>query len=88
MTDGFQLSDTSLNGICPYFTMFPLDFPLNILKRRARAGDVVLDPFGGVAQTAIACLETNRRYICVDSETRYIDIAEERIRSWKERNHT
>lgn len=22
--------DTDLNGICPYFTMFPLDFPLNI----------------------------------------------------------
>ena len=23
---------TRLNSICPYFTMFPLDFPLDILK--------------------------------------------------------
>ncbi len=35
-----------LNVICPYFTMFPLSFPLRIL-RRASAGDWVLDPFCG-----------------------------------------
>jgi len=23
----FRPKDTALNGICPYFTMFPLDFP-------------------------------------------------------------
>lgn len=28
---------TVLNRICPYFTMFPLDFLLNILKRKAHA---------------------------------------------------
>lgn len=35
-------TQTTLNGICPYFTIFPLDFPLNILKREARVGDIVL----------------------------------------------
>ncbi len=67
---------------------FPTELPSRLIQLYTYEHDVVLDPFGGVAQTAIACLETNRRYICVDSETRYIDIAEERIRSWKERNHT
>lgn len=35
-----------LNVLCPYFTMFPLAFPLCIL-RQASAGDWVLDPFCG-----------------------------------------
>ncbi len=67
MTDGFQLSDTSLNGICPYFTMFPLDFPLNILKRRAQAGDVVLDPFCGRGTTNFAARLVGLRSLGVDS---------------------
>lgn len=44
----------ALNGICPYFTMFPLDFPFKILKRRAQAGDLVLDPFCGRGTTNFA----------------------------------
>lgn len=67
MTDGFQLSDNSLNGICPYFTMFPLDFPLNILKRRAQAGDVVLDPFCGRGTTNFAARLVGLRSLGVDS---------------------
>lgn len=46
--------NVTLNGICAYFMMFPLDFPLNILKRRARKGDVVLDPFCGRGITNFA----------------------------------
>lgn len=46
-------AQTLLNGICPYFTMFPLDFPQRILKR-ARKGDLVLDPFCGRGTTGFA----------------------------------
>jgi len=42
------------NGICPYFTMFPLDFPLRILGKRASTGDSVLDPFCGRGTTNFA----------------------------------
>lgn len=62
-----QSSDTALNGICPYFTMFPLDFPLNILKRRAKAGDVVLDPFCGRGTTNFAARLVGLRSLGVDS---------------------
>ncbi len=58
---------TALNGICPYFTMFPLDFPLNILKRRARAGDVVLDPFCGRGTTNFAARLVGLRSLGVDA---------------------
>lgn len=60
-------TQTTLNGICPYFTMFPLDFPLNILKRRARAGDVVLDPFCGRGTTNYAARLVGLRSLGVDS---------------------
>jgi hypothetical protein len=35
-----------LNAICPYYTMFPLEFPWEVL-RDAKADDWVLDPFCG-----------------------------------------
>lgn len=60
-------AQTALNGICPYFTMFPLDFPLNILKRRAQAGDVVLDPFCGRGTTNFAARLVGLRSLGVDS---------------------
>lgn len=43
-----------LNGICPYFTMFPLDFPYTILSQRASLGEWVLDPFCGRGTTNYA----------------------------------
>lgn len=46
--------EVALNAICPYFTMFPLDFPLSILRTRAEPGCWVLDPFCGRGTTLYA----------------------------------
>lgn len=43
----------SLNNICPYFTMFPLEFPYEILKG-AKQSEKVLDPFCGRGTTLFA----------------------------------
>lgn len=59
--------DAALNGICPYFTMFPLDFPLKILTQRARPSDVVLDPFCGRGTTNFAARLVGLRSLGVDS---------------------
>lgn len=67
VTGSFQLSDTALNGICPYFTMFPLAFPLNILKRSGKAGDIVLDPFCGRGTTNFAARLVGLQSLGVDS---------------------
>jgi hypothetical protein len=45
--------DHSLNTICPYFTMFPVEFPLAILKGAAKDA-IVLDPFCGRGTTNYA----------------------------------
>ena len=43
-----------LNAVCPYFTMFPLRFPLKVLARTSRADQSVLDPFCGRGTTNLA----------------------------------
>ena len=42
-----------LNVVCPYFTMFPLDFPYKVLEG-AKKSDWVLDPFCGRGTTLFA----------------------------------
>jgi hypothetical protein len=44
----------ALNVMCPYFTMFPLQFPLSVLERHAEPNDMVLDPFCGRGTTNFA----------------------------------
>jgi DNA modification methylase len=49
-----QPAAIALNAVCPYYTMFPIEYPLSILrpadKRRLR----VLDPFCGRGTTIFA----------------------------------
>lgn len=45
----------ALNAVCPYFTMFPLEYPIRILKRYANSDTSVLDPFCGRGTTLYAC---------------------------------
>jgi hypothetical protein len=58
---------TLLNGVCPYYTMYPLDFPLGILRRNARRGDWVLDPFCGRGTTLFAARALGLPTVGVDS---------------------
>ena len=41
------MSKDALNAVCPYYTMYPLDFPLRVLKEHGDEGDWVIDPFCG-----------------------------------------
>lgn len=44
----------ALNAICPYYTMFPLEYPFRILRRHRRDKPVVFDPFCGRGTTIYA----------------------------------
>lgn len=56
-----------LNAIAPYFTMFPLDFPLSVLQEGARAGERVLDPFCGRGTTNFAARLLGLESLGIDS---------------------
>lgn len=44
----------ALNAICPYFTMFPLEYPDKILRNYKKHNPLVLDPFCGRGTTLYA----------------------------------
>jgi hypothetical protein len=52
-SNGVHQAAMSLNAVCPYYTMFPLDFPLRVL-RRSGPRQWVLDPFCGRGTTLFA----------------------------------
>ena len=41
--------------------------------------DVVLDPFMGSGSTAVACVNLGRKFVGIERERKYFDIACERI---------
>ena len=45
---------TDLNGVCPYYTVFPLTSPLGVLKQCAKRDQLVLDPYCGRGTTNFA----------------------------------
>jgi hypothetical protein len=57
----------ALNGICPYYTMYPLDFPLRVLKQYGKRGGWVLDPFCGRGTTNFAARLLGMPSMGVDS---------------------
>jgi len=57
----------ALNAVCPYYTMFPLEFPLKTLAGRAKKGDWVADPFCGRGTTNFAARLMGMPSVGIDS---------------------
>src|SRR5690606_1321230 len=55
-----------LNGLCPYYTMFPLAFPFDALAA-AKPGEWVFDPFCGRGTTTLAARLRGLPTVGVDS---------------------
>ncbi len=63
----------------------PAPFPVALVERCIQLftyhGDVVLDPFMGSGTTAVAAVNTGRRYVGYDTDPGYVDKARERVAS-------
>ena len=68
----------SLNAICPYFTMFPVEFPLRILKRHPRA-KVIADPFCGRGTTLYAARLRGLRAYGIDCSPVAVAISQAKL---------
>jgi len=61
---------------------FPVELPYRCIQLYAYEGDVVLDPFMGSGQTAIASIKTGRYYVGYEINEEYVKLAEKRIREY------
>lgn len=66
-----------------YVRIHPTQKPVRLLERllalTTKPGDVVLDPFSGSCSTAVACINTNRKYIGFEIDKEYYDAGIHRI---------
>jgi len=58
---------------------FPTELPYRLIQLYTYEGEVILDPFMGSGQSAIAALQTNRDYIGYEVDEEYVNLANKRI---------
>jgi len=61
---------------------FPTELPYRLIQLYTYENEVVLDPFMGSGQTAIAAIKTHRRYVGYDVGEEYVKLAERRIQEF------
>jgi DNA methylase len=73
--------DNALNAICPYFTMFPLEYPSKVLRKHRFENPVVLDPFCGRGTTLFSARKLQLNAWGVDSSPVAVAIARAKLAS-------
>lgn len=58
---------------------FPVALPSWFIKLFTKEGDVVLDPFVGAGTTALATIQLGRKYVGIDINEEYVELARKRI---------
>ncbi len=71
-SDVLEADKPTANDVHP--TMKPVELVARLVENSSRAGDLVLDPFGGSGSTLIACHGTRRRAALVEVDPRYADV--------------
>ena len=64
-------------------TQKPVDMTEYMIGKFSDEGDLILDPFMGSGTTGVACLNTNRRFIGIELDEDYYNIATNRIKNHK-----
>jgi site-specific DNA-methyltransferase (cytosine-N4-specific) len=62
-----------------HFAVFPIDLPLRCIKAGCKPGGTVLDPFSGSGTTGAAARQLGRRYVGIDLNPAYHDLAKARF---------
>lgn len=75
-----EISNPNQNSLHP--TQKPVKLYEYLIKTYTNEGEIILDCCAGSGTNAIACINTNRKYICIEKEKKYYDIILDRIRSF------
>lgn len=66
----------TVSGLHP--TMKPVKLIARLINNSSRAGDIVVDAFGGSGTTLIACEQMNRKCYMMEYDPKYVDVIIER----------
>ena len=91
INDGKQMKDvwtmTAPSKREKVYGKHPTQKPLSLMARLILActeeGDIVLDAFNGSGTTGVAAIETNRKYIGIESEPSYVALSKKRFAASK-----
>ena len=70
-------SDAEKQHTCPK----PITVMEIVLKRMTNNDATVLDPFTGSGTTGVACVKTGRKFIGIEIDEKYCEIAAKRIQA-------
>lgn len=75
-----------------YYGKHPTQKPLALLERIINAstqpGALILDPFMGSGTTGVAAIKLNRKFVGIEIEASYVELAEKRISAMLKMNKT
>ena len=60
---------------------FPMELPYRLIQLYTYSSEVVLDPFMGSGQTALAAVKTGRRFVGYETNAEYVELAQKRLRA-------
>ena len=69
-------------------TQKPTELFEYLIKTYTNENDLVLDNCAGSCTTAIAALNTNRNYICMEKDENYYNIGLKRVKEWHENKNS
>ena len=61
----------------------PVDLLKQCILKHSDENDIIFDGFMGSGSTGVACIETNRKFIGVELDKKYFEIAKTRIKEFK-----
>jgi site-specific DNA-methyltransferase (adenine-specific) len=78
---GYPVSVLKINTIGERLhpTQKPVALFEYLIRTYTNEGDTVMDNCAGSFTTAIACINTNRKYICIEKDEKYFEIGKNRI---------
>ena len=72
------------NGKRYHPTQKPLELMVDLMNKHSNEHDTVVDPFVGSATTAVAAIQTHRKFAGCDTDAGYVKIARKRIEEAKQ----
>jgi DNA modification methylase len=66
-----------------HFATFPIELPETCLRAGCPEGGTVLDPFAGAGTTWLACLKNGRRFVGIELNAKYVELAQGRAHKYQ-----